>query len=77
MHSIRRWLTVPAVLRYLGLAGAIALAVTAWLGGAFPELVTGHITFGTIARGENGATIVTLWLLGTAAMCLAWWCAGT
>jgi alpha-1,6-mannosyltransferase len=64
----------PAVVRYVGLAGSLLLAVAAYRGGAHsPWHPT--ITPGTIYYGENGVITPLAWLLGTALLIGAW-CAG-
>jgi alpha-1,6-mannosyltransferase len=64
----------PAVVRYVGLAGSLLLAVAAYRGGAHsPWHPT--ITPGTIYYGENGVLTPVAWLLGTGLLIGAW-CAG-
>ncbi|TDO37847.1 polyprenol phosphomannose-dependent alpha 1,6 mannosyltransferase MptB [Paractinoplanes brasiliensis] len=61
----------PAVVRYGGLAGSLALAVAAWLGGATnPWQPT--ITPGTIFAGDNGVLLPVSWLAGTGLLIAAW-----
>ncbi|HEY0699535.1 MAG TPA: polyprenol phosphomannose-dependent alpha 1,6 mannosyltransferase MptB, partial [Micromonospora sp.] len=60
--------------RYVGLAGAVLLAVAAHLGGALPELRL-KVTPVTVALGEHGPLILASWLLGVAALTWAWWSA--
>ncbi|MBQ1025495.1 polyprenol phosphomannose-dependent alpha 1,6 mannosyltransferase MptB [Micromonospora sp. C95] len=52
------------VARYVGLVGALLLAVVGYLGGALPDATTAP---------DGGPLTVTPWLLGTAAMVGAWW----
>lgn len=62
----------PAVVRYVGLAGSLLLAVTAYGGGArSPWHPT--ITPGTIYHGTNGVLTPLAWLLGTVLLIGAWW----
>ncbi|MBB4694477.1 polyprenol phosphomannose-dependent alpha 1,6 mannosyltransferase MptB [Paractinoplanes abujensis] len=61
----------PAVVRYGGLAGSLALAAAAWLGGATdPWQPT--ITPGTIFAGDNGVLLPLAWLAGTGLLIAAW-----
>ncbi|MFB6396388.1 polyprenol phosphomannose-dependent alpha 1,6 mannosyltransferase MptB [Polymorphospora lycopeni] len=62
------------IVRYAGFAGAVLLAVAAYLGGALVELEIG-VTPLKILRGENGPLIIACWLVGTALMTGAWWAA--
>ena len=62
----------PRAIRYVGLAGSIALAIAAVLKGALPELQT-HVSPQDIASGRHGPLIMVLWLAGTAALGGAWW----
>ncbi|WP_431925771.1 polyprenol phosphomannose-dependent alpha 1,6 mannosyltransferase MptB [Micromonospora wenchangensis] len=56
------------VVRYLGLTGAVLLAVAGWLGGVLPEVPpTGPW------RAPHGPAAVSCWLLGTTLMVGAWW----
>lgn len=50
------------------------LAVVGFLGGALPDspLISTPLS---IARGPNGALVLSFWLLGTAALAWAWWAA--
>ncbi|MER5459039.1 polyprenol phosphomannose-dependent alpha 1,6 mannosyltransferase MptB [Micromonospora sp. NPDC002389] len=50
--------------RYVGLLGAVALTVSAYVGGALPDAT---------ARLWHPVPTVLLWLLGTTAMVGAWW----
>ncbi|MEG3633373.1 polyprenol phosphomannose-dependent alpha 1,6 mannosyltransferase MptB [Micromonospora palythoicola] len=52
------------VARYVGLGGAVLLAVAGYLGGALPDAGTAP---------DGGPLTVTSWLLGTTAMVGAWW----
>ena len=61
----------PAVVRYVGLAGSLLLAVAAYLGGArSPWHPT--ITPTTIFRGDNGVVLPVAWLLGMVLLLGAW-----
>jgi alpha-1,6-mannosyltransferase len=62
------------LIRYAGFAGAVLLAVTAYLGGALPTMRV-HVTPVSIWRGEHGPVILIGWLVGTALMTGAWWTA--
>jgi hypothetical protein len=62
----------PAVIRYLGLAGSVALGVDAFLSGAFPKIQL-HVDPQSVATGHNCIAIMVLWLGGTAALAGAWW----
>lgn len=64
----------PSLTRYLGLAGSLTLAVSAYLGGALPALPP-RVNPVTIWQGENGPLILGLWLVGTALLTRAWWAA--
>lgn len=61
-----------SIIRYAGLIGSIALAVDAYIFGALPR-IRQHITPQSVATGHNGILIMSLWLLGTAALAGAWW----
>ncbi|WBB54318.1 polyprenol phosphomannose-dependent alpha 1,6 mannosyltransferase MptB [Verrucosispora sp. WMMD573] len=56
--------TRDRVARYVGLVGALLLAVVGYLGGALPDATTAP---------DGGPLTVALWLLGTIAMVGAWW----
>ncbi|WP_229400349.1 polyprenol phosphomannose-dependent alpha 1,6 mannosyltransferase MptB [Micromonospora okii] len=58
--------------RWTGLAGSLLLAVSGFLGGAFPG---GDLrpTPVSIWQGPNGPLIILSWLAGTALMAWAWW----
>ncbi|WP_207922849.1 polyprenol phosphomannose-dependent alpha 1,6 mannosyltransferase MptB [Micromonospora sp. KC606] len=60
------------LLRWVGLAGSVLLAVAAYLGGALPD---GNLrpTPVSIWQGRHGPLILAAWLLGTALMGWAWW----
>ncbi|MFY1651291.1 polyprenol phosphomannose-dependent alpha 1,6 mannosyltransferase MptB [Solwaraspora sp. WMMB762] len=59
-------------IRYVGLAGAVALAVAASLGGALPEPpAAGWAVF----TSGTGVLSVLAWAAGTGAMVWAWWSA--
>jgi alpha-1,6-mannosyltransferase len=62
----------PAAIRYLGLAGSVALGVDAYLSGALRTMPL-HGDPKSIASGPNGVLIMALWILGTAALAGAWW----
>lgn len=60
------------LIRYVGLAGAVALAVAASLGGALPEPpAAGWAVF----TSGTGVLSVLAWAAGTGAMVWAWWSA--
>ncbi|MFV2008994.1 MULTISPECIES: polyprenol phosphomannose-dependent alpha 1,6 mannosyltransferase MptB [unclassified Micromonospora] len=60
------------LIRYVGLAGAVALAVAAGLGGALPEPpAAGWAVF----TSGTGVLSVLAWAAGTGAMVWAWWSA--
>jgi alpha-1,6-mannosyltransferase len=60
-----------AMIRYGGFAGSLALAITAYLGGALSDLPVVATPI-SILRGDHGVWIVGLWLVGTAALVTAW-----
>jgi len=61
----------PVVVRYVGLAGSLLLAVAAYLGGArSPWHPT--ITPATIFHGDNGVVLPIAWLLGLVLLIGAW-----
>ncbi|RKR87359.1 alpha-1,6-mannosyltransferase [Micromonospora pisi] len=62
------------IVRYVGLAGAILLAVAARLGGVLPQWRAG-VTPASIWRDDHGPLVLTGWLLGTALLAGAWWAA--
>ncbi len=66
--AVPRWW----LLRLVGLAGSVLLAVAAYLGGAL-RTVPFHPTPVSIWRGPHGPAILLCWLFGTAAMVGAWW----
>jgi hypothetical protein len=70
--GVRRALDQPRVIRYLGLAGVLCLAVDAYLYGAFRQL-RAHVTIQAVATRPDGPLILALWVLGTGALGLAWW----
>ncbi len=62
----------PFVVRYLGLAGSVLLAVAAFRAGASsPWHPT--VTPGTIASGRDGVLTPLAWLAGTLLLTGAWW----
>jgi hypothetical protein len=61
----------PTLIRYVGLAGSVALAIDAYLFGARLTIPL-HVTPQSVATGRNGVLIMTLWLGGTGAMVWAW-----
>jgi alpha-1,6-mannosyltransferase len=62
----------PALIRYAGLAGAILLAVAAFLGGADrPWAPT--VTPRTVLAGDDGWLLPLSWLAGTVLLIGAWW----
>ncbi|MFI6075503.1 polyprenol phosphomannose-dependent alpha 1,6 mannosyltransferase MptB [Actinoplanes sp. NPDC051343] len=62
----------PAVVRYVGLAGSLLLAIAAYRGGArSPWHPT--MTPTTIFHGTNGVLAPLSWLLGTVFLIGAWW----
>lgn len=62
------------IVRYAGFAGAVLLAVAAYLGGALPDFRPG-VNPVSIWQGEHGPLILGSWLSGTALMTGAWWVA--
>ncbi|MGC5309081.1 polyprenol phosphomannose-dependent alpha 1,6 mannosyltransferase MptB [Micromonospora zamorensis] len=58
--------------RYVGLAGAILLAVAGYLGGVLPDVPLG-VTPASIWRAPDGPATLTCWLVGTALLVGAWW----
>nr|WP_308042598.1 polyprenol phosphomannose-dependent alpha 1,6 mannosyltransferase MptB [Micromonospora sp. PLK6-60] len=62
----------PRLTRWTGFAGSLLLAVAAWLGGALPDasLRTNPVK---IWQGPHGPLLLSLWLVGTAALVWAWW----
>ncbi|GAB1639759.1 alpha-(1-_6)-mannopyranosyltransferase A [Krasilnikovia sp. MM14-A1259] len=58
----------------MGLAGALALSIAAFLGGALPggDLASTPMS---VARGPHGGLILCCWLAGNAALTAAWWAA--
>ncbi|WP_425280570.1 polyprenol phosphomannose-dependent alpha 1,6 mannosyltransferase MptB [Micromonospora taraxaci] len=58
--------------RYVGLAGAVVLAVAGYLGGALPDAPLG-VTPASIWRTPGGPATLTCWLVGTALLVGAWW----
>ena len=62
----------PATVRWGGLAGGIAAAVTAYLGGAGPVRLP-SVNPGTLLSGARGVVLPVCWLLGTALLIAAWW----
>ncbi|MDG4782943.1 polyprenol phosphomannose-dependent alpha 1,6 mannosyltransferase MptB [Micromonospora sp. WMMD961] len=58
--------------RYVGLAGAVLLAVAGHLGGALPDAPLG-VTPASIWRAPDGPATLTCWLVGTALLVGAWW----
>lgn len=62
----------PVVVRCVGFAGSLLLAVAAYGGGARrPWHPT--MTPGTVYHGENGVVTPAAWLLGTVLLIGAWW----
>ncbi|MFI5933233.1 polyprenol phosphomannose-dependent alpha 1,6 mannosyltransferase MptB [Actinoplanes sp. NPDC051494] len=62
----------PRLIRWGGLAGSVATAGTAWLGGAGYERVP-SINPVTLLSGQRGVLLPILWVTGTAILILAWW----
>jgi alpha-1,6-mannosyltransferase len=62
----------PAVIRWVGFAGSVALGIDAYLFGALYDIPV-HVTPQSVATGHNGIMIMLLWLGGTGAMAAAWW----
>lgn len=69
---IQTWLTRPAAIRYLGLAGSLCCALDAVLFGA-PTWIRQGVSVVSILRGPNGIAIMLLWIAGLTALCTAWW----
>ncbi|WP_250036278.1 polyprenol phosphomannose-dependent alpha 1,6 mannosyltransferase MptB [Paractinoplanes maris] len=65
-------LSRPAVVRYLGLFGALCCAADAVLFGA-PSWIRRGVSVMSILRGPDGVLIMLLWIAGLTALCLAWW----
>jgi alpha-1,6-mannosyltransferase len=65
-------LTRPAVVRYLGLFGALCCAADAVLFGA-PTWIRRGVSVMSILRGPDGVLIMVLWIAGLTALCVAWW----
>lgn len=65
-------LSRPAVVRYLGLFGALCCAADAVLFGA-PAWIRRGVSVASILRGPDGVLIMALWIAGLTALCLAWW----
>ncbi|MCG5465513.1 polyprenol phosphomannose-dependent alpha 1,6 mannosyltransferase MptB [Micromonospora sp. MED01] len=63
---------VARVARYVGLAGAVLLAVAGYLGGALPDAPLG-VTPASIWRTPDGPATLTCWLIGTVLLVGAWW----
>ncbi|MFI6075502.1 polyprenol phosphomannose-dependent alpha 1,6 mannosyltransferase MptB [Actinoplanes sp. NPDC051343] len=62
----------PRLVRYLGLAGSISLAVGARLGGA--GFTRGHnLNLVRLYGGEHGVALPIFWTLGLALVVWAWW----
>jgi alpha-1,6-mannosyltransferase len=64
------------LIRYSGLAGAVLLAVAAFLGGALPGWTAG-VTPRSILHGPHGPVILGAWLLGSVLLAGAWWAGRT
>ena len=60
------------LIRWLGLAGSIMLAVAGRLGGATPGADL-EATPASVAQGAYGPVVIGLWLAGTATQAWAWW----
>ncbi|WP_240742416.1 polyprenol phosphomannose-dependent alpha 1,6 mannosyltransferase MptB [Micromonospora zingiberis] len=60
--------TRDRIVRWIGLAGALLLAIAGFLGGALPDETTIRVW-----DSDDGPLTVVLWLAGTAAMVGAWW----
>ncbi|MDG4805446.1 polyprenol phosphomannose-dependent alpha 1,6 mannosyltransferase MptB [Micromonospora sp. WMMD1120] len=60
------------VVRWVGLVGAVLLAVAGYLGGALPDAPFGA-TPQSIWRAPGGPATLTCWLVGTALLVGAWW----
>ncbi|MGC4758463.1 polyprenol phosphomannose-dependent alpha 1,6 mannosyltransferase MptB [Micromonospora trifolii] len=58
--------------RYVGLAGAVLLAVAGYLGGALPDAPLG-VTPASIWEAPDGPATVSCWLIGTVLLVGAWW----
>lgn len=67
-----RWLSRPAVLRWLGLFGAVCCAIAGLLFGA-PSFIRRGVSVISILRGPHGPLIMLLWVAGLTALCAAWW----
>ncbi|MGC4855320.1 polyprenol phosphomannose-dependent alpha 1,6 mannosyltransferase MptB [Micromonospora sp. DT4] len=60
------------LVRYVGLIGAILLAVAGYLGGALPDAPLGATPV-SIWRSPDGPATLTCWLVGSALLVGAWW----
>jgi hypothetical protein len=60
------------VIRWAGLGGSVATAVTAYLGGAGPQRLP-SVNPGTLLGGGRGVVLPVCWVLGTATLIAAWW----
>ncbi|MBQ1015225.1 DUF2029 domain-containing protein, partial [Micromonospora sp. M51] len=64
---------VPSHLaRWTGLAGSTLIALSAFLGGAFPSGPL-RSTPVSIWQGPNGPLILAAWAVGTGLLAYAWW----
>ncbi|WP_018789413.1 polyprenol phosphomannose-dependent alpha 1,6 mannosyltransferase MptB [Salinispora arenicola] len=57
-----------SVVRYVGLAGAVLLAVAGYVGGALPGTTTVRVW-----HSDDGLLTVVLWLVGTGLLTGGWW----
>ncbi|MET7946624.1 polyprenol phosphomannose-dependent alpha 1,6 mannosyltransferase MptB [Micromonospora sp. NPDC005324] len=64
--------SVASAARFVGLAGAVLLAVAGYLGGALPDAPLG-VTPASIWRTPDGPATLTCWLIGTVLLVGAWW----
>src|SRR5215475_3061546 len=70
--GVRQAVRKPVVVRWLGFAGSVLLAIAAYLGGAFPTLVYNANPI-TIWQRPDGPLIYAFWISGTLSLVAAWW----
>ena len=62
----------PPLVRWGGLAGSVATAVTAYLGGA-GQVRRPSVNPVTLLGGDLGVLLPVCWVLGTAVLLVCWW----